>query len=34
MESLISLLQAEICDIQVSISYFDQILGKRESQAR
>ena len=30
---LISLLFV-VCDIRVSISYFDQILGKRESQTR
>ena len=24
----------EICDIQISISYIDQILGKRESQTQ
>ena len=33
-ETLISLLFIEICDIRVSLSYFDQILGKRESQTR
>ena len=32
-ETLISLLFV-VCDIRVSISYFDQILGKRESQTR
>ena len=31
---LISSLYVEICVIQVSVSYFDQILGKRESQTR
>ena len=29
-ETLISVLLVEICDISVSISYFGQILGKRE----
>ena len=33
-ETLSSLLYAEICDIQVSMSCFDQILGKRESQTQ
>ena len=33
-ESLVSLLQVEIYDIQVSISNFDQILGKTDSQTR
>ena len=31
-ETLISLLQVEICNMRLSISYFDQTLGKRESQ--
>ena len=30
-ETLILLLKANICDVEISISYFDQILGKRES---
>ena len=29
-----SLLQVEICDIRVLISYFDQVLRKSESQIR
>ena len=33
-EILISWLQVDICDIRVSISYFDQILRKREPQTR
>ena len=33
-ETLISLLQVEICNIWVSISYFDQILGNMESQTQ
>ena len=28
------LLSVEICDMRVSISYFDQVSGKRESQTR
>ena len=33
-ETVISLLKVDLCDIWVSISYSDQILGKRESQTR
>ena len=33
-ENLISLLPVEICNVRVSISYFDQILGKRKYQSR
>ena len=33
-ETLISLLQVEICDMWVSISYFDHVLGKRKSQTQ
>ena len=33
-ETLISWLSVETCDKQVSISYFDQILGKWKSQTR
>ena len=32
IEILILLLEVDICDIWVTISYFDQILGERESQ--
>ena len=33
-ETLISSLKVEIYNRRVSISYFDQVLGKRESQTR
>ena len=32
LQKLISWLRVQMCNIKVSISYFDQILGKRESQ--
>ena len=33
-ETLILLLKANICDVQISISYFDRILGNRESETQ